>query len=45
MAFEQKEGLVFRDSGFSLVSALPVQRVLKPIKKLVSLAAVFLCFA
>lgn len=26
MAFEQKEGLVFRDLGFRLVSALPVQR-------------------
>lgn len=50
MAFEQKEGLVFRDLGFRLVSALHVQRkrlqnfpsLLK--KKLVSLAAIFQCF-
>lgn len=26
MAFEQKERLVFRNSGFRLVSALPLQR-------------------
>ena len=46
MEFEQKKGLVFRDSGFRLASALPVQRKCLQIfpsllKMLVSLATVF----
>lgn len=51
VAFEQKERLVFRNSGFRLVSALPLQRRCFQIfpslleKKLSSSANVFQCFA